>query len=70
MKAEQVKTPPQTVMTAEQVKEYLRREGKTMKAWSEERGVTDYALVRRLMNGLNKGRYGKAHKVAVALGIK
>jgi gp16 family phage-associated protein len=57
-------------MTPEQIKERLRQEGRTMKDWSRERGVSDYAAVRRLMNGFNKGAYGKAHEIAVSLGIK
>jgi gp16 family phage-associated protein len=52
------------------LRERLCREGKTIKQWSAECGVADYALVRRLLNGSCKGRYGKAHHAAVALGLK
>ncbi|MCL2160693.1 MAG: DNA-binding protein [Betaproteobacteria bacterium] len=57
-------------MNTEHVKARIRKEGKTIKEWAEERGVTDYPAVIRVLNGFNKGTHGKAHKVAVALGLK
>lgn len=56
-------------MTAEQVKKRFEREGKTFAGWARENGF-DPRTVIAVINGVNKGRYGKAHEVAVALGIK
>jgi len=47
----------------------LVREGKTIKQLSEERGL-DYRAVLHILNGFHKGKYGKAHSTAVALGLK
>jgi len=47
----------------------LEREGKTIKQLAEERGL-NYTAVRQVLNGFNKGKYGKAHHIAVTLGLK
>ena len=55
--------------TVEQAKARLRANGITIKAWADEH---DFSLtsVRAVISGHNKGHYGKAHEIAVALGIK
>lgn len=47
----------------------LRAEGKTVTAWAKENGYPVQA-VRSVIYGHNKGHYGQAHKIAVALGLK
>lgn len=56
-------------MTPEQVKENIRKQGKTLTQVAEEKGLP-YRTVQALLNGTNKGHYGKAHDVAIALGLK
>lgn len=56
-------------MTPDQVKARFEREGKTFAEWAKEKGF-EYRTVIAVVNGVNKGRYGEAHKVAVALGLK
>ncbi|KAF7600162.1 MAG: DNA-binding protein [Candidatus Dactylopiibacterium carminicum] len=56
-------------MTPEQVKKRFEREGKTFTGWARENGF-DPRTVIAVVNGVNKERYGRAHEVAVALGIK
>lgn len=47
----------------------LRNEGKTVTAWAKEHGFPVRA-VRAVISGHNKGHYGQAHRIAVALGLK
>lgn len=56
-------------MNAEQVKENFRQRGETMKSWSEQRGY-DPTYVSRVLNGAVKANHGKAHQIAVELGLK
>lgn len=56
-------------MNAEKVKKGFRDRGETIKAWSEERGY-EYTYVSRILNGTVKANRGKAHKIAVELGLK
>lgn len=56
-------------MTLDQVKKRFEREGKTLKQFSIEKGL-NYRTVICVMNGVNKGKRGEAHRVAVALGLK
>lgn len=56
-------------MTPEQVKKRFEREGKTFAGWARDHGFDPRTVV-AVVNGVNKGRRGKAHEVAVALGIK
>ncbi len=56
-------------LTAEQVKERFRQRGKTFTAWAEENGYTRNEVY-RVLNGQAKANYGKAHEIAVALGLK
>jgi gp16 family phage-associated protein len=56
-------------MTLDQVKKKFEREGKTFKQFADETGL-NYRTVIGVVNGVNKGRFGEAHRVAVALGLK
>lgn len=56
-------------LTAEQVKENFRRSGKTITEWAAENGYTRNEVY-RVLNGQAKAHYGKAHDIAVKLGLK
>ncbi len=56
-------------MTLDQVKKRFEREGKTFTGWAREHGFNPRTVI-AVVNGVNKGRRGQAHDVAVALGIK
>jgi gp16 family phage-associated protein len=47
----------------------LHSQGKTVAQWAKENGFPVHA-VRSVIAGRNKGHYGQAHKIAVALGMK
>jgi gp16 family phage-associated protein len=47
----------------------LRDEGKTIPDWAKENGF-HVRSVRAVVYGHNKGNWGQAHKIAVALGLK
>ncbi|WP_439526859.1 hypothetical protein [Roseovarius mucosus] len=53
----------------EQAKAKLRAEGTTIKAWAKAKGFSIHS-VRAVIAGHNKGHYGEAHRIAVALGLK
>lgn len=55
--------------TPEEVKEALRRNGITIRDWARQKNVSE-RITYAVLNGENKGNYGKAHRVAVLLGIK
>jgi gp16 family phage-associated protein len=56
-------------MTLQELKEKFVSEGKTFASWSRENNVR-YSTTLAVINGTNKGNYGEAHRVAVALGLK
>lgn len=56
-------------MTPDQVRAKLKREGKTIKTWAEERGYAPNRVY-RILGGFEKCDYGKSHDIAVALGLK
>lgn len=56
-------------MTAEQIKSRLRRQGITLTQWAKDHGYPR-ADVYRVLNGQYKAHYGRAHEIAVALGMK
>lgn len=56
-------------MTSEQIKSRLRRQGVTLTAWAEKHGYPR-ADVYRVLNGQYKCHYGRAHEIAVKLGMK
>lgn len=55
--------------TAAEVRAELRAKGMTVPQWASEQGYAVRA-VRAVIYGHNKGNYGVAHKIAVALGLK
>jgi gp16 family phage-associated protein len=57
------------ILTPEQVKQRFRQSGVTITQWAEERGFKRSAVY-RVLNGFDKANYGKAHEIAVALGLK
>ena len=57
------------LLTADQVKQKFHAAGKTVTQWAEENGYSRHAVY-RVLNGFDKARYGKAHNIAVALGMK
>lgn len=59
---EQVKTP-------EQIKADFEANGITVSEWARTKGWTPRE-VSLVLNGQIKGRYGKSHNIAVALGLK
>ena len=59
----------QKVMTSEEVKEKFRANGITIHGWAQEHGFkTSYVYA--VLNGRMKARFGTAHEIAVALGMK
>ena len=54
---------------AQSVKDQLLAQGKTIPQWAAENGF-NVCSVRAVIYGHNKGNFGNAHKIAVALGIK
>ncbi|EDW0701236.1 DNA-binding protein [Salmonella enterica] len=56
-------------MTAEQARNQLRQQGKTITDWARENGYSRMAVY-RVLSGQAKANYGKAHEIAVKLGIK
>ncbi len=55
--------------TAKEVRTELSDHGVTITAWAKANGF-DARLVKEVLYERTKGRYGKAHDIAVALGIK
>ena len=56
-------------MTLDQVKKKLQQEGKSYKQFAEEHQL-NYRTLICVLNGVNKGLRGEAHRAAVALGLK
>ena len=56
-------------MTSDQVKARLRRQGKTITKWASENGYPRVAVY-RVLNGIDKAHFGRAHEIAVKLGLK
>jgi gp16 family phage-associated protein len=56
-------------MTPDQVKARLREQGKTITEWAKEHGYPREAVY-RVLNGVEKAAFGRAHNIAVDLGLK
>lgn len=56
-------------MTSDQVKSRLRRQGKTITQWAAEHDYPRVAVY-RVLNGIDKAHFGRAHEIAVKLGLK
>lgn len=59
----------QKALTPEQVKTKFRNAGVTFTQWAENNGYSREEVY-RVLNGYHKGYYGKAHEIAVKLGLK
>lgn len=55
--------------TPAQAKAWLESQGKTVREFADEHDL-DHATTYQVLAGTKKGRSGKAHRAAVALGIK
>ncbi len=58
-----------TVKTPEQIKADFEAKGLTVSQFARDNGYTPRE-VSLVLNGQIKGRYGKGHAIAVALGLK
>ena len=69
--AQDDKPDPQggAVRTLEQVREEFRRHGISVSSWASRNGF-EPSVVKDVLAGRVKGNYGKAHEIAVALGLK
>lgn len=56
-------------MTVPRFKAWLRSQGKTINQWAKENDFPP-ASVYRVLNGVDKGNFGRAHDIAVKAGIK
>jgi len=56
-------------MNATSFKTQLRRQGKTIRQWAVENKFPPTAVY-RVLNGIDKANFGRAHNIAVAAGIK
>lgn len=62
--------PPNTsAKTAEQVKKEFKARGDTLAAFARRNGWKPHDVY-CVIGGVFKGHYGKAHQIAVALGMK
>lgn len=55
--------------TPEQVKQEFRARGKTFTSYAREKGI-HVNEVYKVLNGQYKSNYGRAHEIAVELGLK
>lgn len=55
--------------TPDQAKAALRNIGKTTTQWATEHGYPAWAVY-RVLNGVDKAHHGRAHEIAVKLGLK
>lgn len=58
-----------TLRTPAQVKEEFKRRGITVSQWAEQNGYNRLSVY-GLLNGTDRGLYGKAHEIAVKLGLR
>ncbi|AYO54935.1 DNA-binding protein [Acinetobacter wuhouensis] len=55
--------------TPEQVKQEFINAGTIVSDWAAQRNFTPQEVY-KVLNGQSKGNYGRAHEIAVALGLK
>jgi len=55
--------------TREQALAEIRRSGQTVCGWARKHGFSP-RLVRAVIYGVVKGKWGESHKIAILLGIK
>lgn len=56
-------------MTADEIKAQFKANGKTFTEWASDNGYRRNAVY-RVINGFDKAQYGRAHEIAVKLGLK
>lgn len=56
-------------MTVNRFKAWLHSQGKTIRQWAEENGFPPSAVY-RVLNGVDKANFGRAHEIAIRAGIK
>lgn len=56
-------------MTPDKVKQQFHQRGITFTQWARQNGYSR-GEVYRVLNGQAKAKYGKAHEIAVKLGLK
>jgi gp16 family phage-associated protein len=61
--------PRTAPLTSAQVKAHLRSQGVTITQWALARGYSRRDVY-RVLNGQLKAHFGRAHEIAVALGMK
>lgn len=57
------------MFTPDQAKARLRAQGKTSADFARENNFPAWAVY-RVLNGVDKANYGRAHEIAVKLGMK
>ena len=57
------------IKTRTEVREGFKRAGITIRQWASDNKFNE-RIVYAVISGENKGNYGKAHEVAVSLGLK
>lgn len=60
---------PEQLKKAERIKQAFRDRGQTISEFARANGWTPHAVY-RVLNGFDKANYGKAHDIAVKLGMK
>lgn len=56
-------------MTANKIREQFRQRGETITEWALKNGFKRNEVY-RVLNGQSKAYYGRAHEIAVKLGLK
>lgn len=56
-------------MTTDQIKKRFQERGVTFTEWAAQNGYTRNEVY-RVLNGQAKAKYGRAHEIAVKLGLK
>jgi len=56
-------------MTPDQFRKQLQAEGKTITQWAKEHNFPRHEVY-RVLNCVYKANYGRAHRIAVAAGLK
>lgn len=58
-----------SIKTPDQVKQEFRTNGTPVAAWAAKHGYTPQEVY-KVLNGQAKGNFGRAHEIAVSLGLK
>jgi gp16 family phage-associated protein len=58
-----------SALTPDKVRQHFRQRGLTFTQWAKDQGYPLKAVY-RVLNGVDKANFGRAHEIAVALGLK